>query len=127
MPTAFITHSDCLKHDMGRGHPEQPARLTAIEDQLIASGLEAHLKRYDAPLATDEQVALAHPMLGEEPGAVVQLKPAAQADEAALKAFVATRLAAFKVPVKIRIGTELLPRNANGKIIKAELKKLLAS
>lgn len=62
MPTAFITHPDCLKHDMGRGHPEQPARLTAIEDQLIASGLEAHLKRYDAPLATDEQVALVHPM-----------------------------------------------------------------
>jgi acetoin utilization deacetylase AcuC-like enzyme len=47
---------------MGRGHPEQPARLTAIEDQLIASGLEAHLKRYDAPLASEEEVALAHPI-----------------------------------------------------------------
>jgi acetoin utilization deacetylase AcuC-like enzyme len=47
---------------MGRGHPEQPARLTAIEDQLIASGLEAFLQRYDAPLATDEEVALAHPI-----------------------------------------------------------------
>jgi acetoin utilization deacetylase AcuC-like enzyme len=47
---------------MGHGHPEQPARLTAIEDQLIASGLEAFLQRYDAPLATDEEVALAHPI-----------------------------------------------------------------
>ena len=38
MSTAFISHPDCLKHDMGRHHPEQPARLQAIEDRLIASG-----------------------------------------------------------------------------------------
>src|SRR6185369_2459681 len=62
MPTAFITHPDCLKHDMGAGHPEQPARLTAIEDQLIASGVDAALQRYDAPVATDEQLARVHPM-----------------------------------------------------------------
>jgi acetoin utilization deacetylase AcuC-like enzyme len=61
MATAFITHADCLKHDMGAGHPEQPARLTAIEDQLIASGIEGHLQRHDAPLATDEQLARVHP------------------------------------------------------------------
>jgi acetoin utilization deacetylase AcuC-like enzyme len=62
MPTAFVSHPDCLKHDMGRGHPERPERLAAIEDQLIASGLGAHLQRYEAPLATDEQLALAHPI-----------------------------------------------------------------
>ena len=59
--TAFITHADCLKHDMGAHHPERPARLTAIEDQLIASGLAPHLARYEAPLATDEQLARVHP------------------------------------------------------------------
>ena len=59
--TAFITHPDCLRHDMGRGHPEQPARLTAIEDQLIASGVEQFLVRHDAPLATDAQLARVHP------------------------------------------------------------------
>jgi acetoin utilization deacetylase AcuC-like enzyme len=62
MTTAFITHPDCLKHDMGAGHPEQPARLTAIEDQLIASGIANYLQRYDAPLATDEQLARVHPI-----------------------------------------------------------------
>ncbi len=62
MPAAFITHPECLKHDMGAHHPERPARLTAIEDQLIASGLGAHLKRYEAPLASDEQLARVHPM-----------------------------------------------------------------
>ena len=47
---------------MGAHHPEQPARLTAIEDQLIASGIGQHLKRYEAPLATDEQLARVHPL-----------------------------------------------------------------
>jgi len=62
MATAFITHPDCLKHDMGAGHPEQPARLTAIEDQLISSGIDAYLQRYEAPSATDEQLARVHPV-----------------------------------------------------------------
>jgi acetoin utilization deacetylase AcuC-like enzyme len=62
MATAFITHADCLKHEMGAHHPERPARLNAIEDQLIASGLEPHLTRFDAPLASDEQLARVHPL-----------------------------------------------------------------
>jgi len=62
MPAAFITHPECLKHDMGAHHPERPARLTAIEDQLIASGLGQHLKRYEAPLASDEQLVRVHPI-----------------------------------------------------------------
>jgi len=62
MSTVFITHPDCLKHDMGAGHPEQPARLTAIEDQLIASGIDIYLQRHEAPLVTDEQLARVHPI-----------------------------------------------------------------
>jgi acetoin utilization deacetylase AcuC-like enzyme len=46
---------------MGAQHPESPARLAAIEDQLISSGLGDHLNRYEAPLATDEQLARVHP------------------------------------------------------------------
>ncbi len=45
---------------MGEGHPECPARLSAIEDQLIASGLLPYLQRHDAPLATIEQLARVH-------------------------------------------------------------------
>ena len=62
MSTAFVTHSDCLKHDMGAHHPECPERLDAIEDQLIASGIGQYLARHEAPLATDEQLARVHPM-----------------------------------------------------------------
>src|SRR3989440_768736 len=62
MRTALVTHADCLRHDMGAHHPEQPARLTAIDDQLIASGIGPHLQRYEAPLATEEQLARVHPL-----------------------------------------------------------------
>jgi len=61
MPTALVTHADCLRHDMGAQHPEQPARLSAIHDQLISSGIAAHVKAYEAPLATDEQLSRVHP------------------------------------------------------------------
>ncbi len=59
--TAFITHRDCLLHDMGAHHPECPSRLTAINDHLIAQGLDAYFVYYDAPLATLEQLLRVHP------------------------------------------------------------------
>lgn len=60
MQTAYISHADCLKHEMGAHHPECPARLGAIHDQLIASGLLPYLQQHDAPLATIEQLARVH-------------------------------------------------------------------
>lgn len=60
MKTAYITHPDCLKHDMGAYHPECPQRLVAIENELKAAGLLEQLQRYDAPLATTEQLARVH-------------------------------------------------------------------
>lgn len=59
--TAFITHRDCWLHDMGSFHPECPDRLAAINDRLIAAGLDLYLSFYDAPLATAEQVTRVHP------------------------------------------------------------------
>ena len=60
MPFAFVTHADCLRHEMGAGHPECPERLGAIHDQLLIKGLLDHMVAYDAPLATEEQLARAH-------------------------------------------------------------------
>ncbi|HET9405224.1 MAG TPA: histone deacetylase family protein [Burkholderiales bacterium] len=60
MTIAHITHPDCLLHDMGAGHPECPARLRAIDDQLIASGLINYLQQVEAPLATREQLGRVH-------------------------------------------------------------------
>jgi acetoin utilization deacetylase AcuC-like enzyme len=61
MATAFIGHADCMKHDMGAYHPECPARLAAIDDQLIASGIGSYLEHHAAPLATAAQLARVHP------------------------------------------------------------------
>jgi acetoin utilization deacetylase AcuC-like enzyme len=60
MTTAYYTHPDCRAHDMGRGHPECPQRLDAIEDYLLASGLDVALERHEAPLVDMDDVALAH-------------------------------------------------------------------
>jgi long-chain acyl-CoA synthetase len=83
--------------------------------------LQQHPAVMDAAL-----VAIPHRTLGEEAGAVVTLKPGGAASEDELKAFVAGRLAGFKVPARVLFSPDLLPRNANGKILKAELKKLFA-
>jgi acetoin utilization deacetylase AcuC-like enzyme len=61
MTTAFITHRDCWRHDMGAHHPECPERLGAIQDRLIAAGLDLYLSYHDAPLAEMEQLLRVHP------------------------------------------------------------------
>lgn len=60
-PTAYLTHPDCARHNMGEHHPESPDRLAAIADRLIASGLWDYLLHVEAPLVTPEQLALVHP------------------------------------------------------------------
>jgi acetoin utilization deacetylase AcuC-like enzyme len=60
MTTAFYSHPDCRGHDMGEGHPECPGRLDAIDDFLIASGLDAALERREAPAVMMSDVDLAH-------------------------------------------------------------------
>ena len=60
MTLGIISHAGCRLHEMGASHPEQPARLDAIEDQLVDSGLEALVSRYEAPKVTREQLLAAH-------------------------------------------------------------------
>jgi len=104
--------------------------IDRAKDMLIRGGeniycIEVENVLYDHPAVMDAAlVGIPHKTLGEEPGAVVTLKPGAEATEAELRAFVAERLAAFKVPVKVVFWHETLPRNANGKIMKNELKKV---
>ena len=45
---------------MGPGHPECPERLDAIEDRLLASGLDIALDRREAPEASLDEIELAH-------------------------------------------------------------------
>ena len=80
---------------------------------------------YAHPAVTDcALIGVPHRTLGEEPVAVVHLAPGTRANEAELQAWVKERLAAFKAPVAIRFVDKTLPRNANGKILKKDLKAL---
>lgn len=78
---------------------------------------------FEHPAVMDAAVfGIPHPVLGEEVGAVVQPKPGASPTEDELRAHIADRLAAFKVPTRIWLRDEELPRNPAGKILKRELR-----
>jgi len=106
--------------------------LDRAKDMLIRGGeniycVEVENALYEHPAVIDAAiVGIPHHSLGEEPGAVVTLRPGASVGEAELRAFVAERLAAFKVPVKVVFSPDPLPRNPTGKLMKGELKRLFA-
>jgi len=60
MTIAIYSHKACLEHDPGSGHPENDGRLSSIMEALTHCSFAEKLKKVDAPLATDEQLLLAH-------------------------------------------------------------------
>ncbi len=68
----FITHAACLAHDMGPHAAERPDRLRAIWAALEAEEF-AGLTREEAPRATPEQLARAHP--AEYVQAILDVRP----------------------------------------------------
>jgi len=58
--TGYFTSPSCRLHEMGEGHPECPARLDAIEDRLLISGVGDALDRRDAHTASLADLELAH-------------------------------------------------------------------
>ena len=57
MTTALISHPDCLLHEMGVGHPEQPARLTVIMEALQNL---PNITYFEAPMATRDDLLRVH-------------------------------------------------------------------
>jgi long-chain acyl-CoA synthetase len=102
--------------------------LDRAKDMLIRGGENIYCVEVEDALYSHKAVmdaaviGISHKTLGEEVGAVVQLKPGIEVGEEELKRHVAERLAAFKVPVKIELRREPLPRNAAGKILKRDLR-----
>ncbi len=106
--------------------------LDRAKDMLIRGGeniycIEVESALYDHPAIMDAAVVgIPHKVLGEEVGAVVQVKPDMDVTADELRRFTAQKIAAFKVPVDIQIQRDPLPRNANGKIMKSELRTRFA-
>jgi long-chain acyl-CoA synthetase len=100
-----------------------------VKDMVIRGGeniycVEVEDELYRHPEVMDAAVVgLPHRTLGEEPAGVVHLRPGGVATEDQLREFLRSRVAAFKVPVKIIFWPDMLPRNPNGKIVKSRLKE----
>jgi long-chain acyl-CoA synthetase len=105
--------------------------LDRAKDMLIRGGenvycVEVEDVLYGHPAVMDAAViGIPHRVLGEEVGAVVQVAPGTQTSQEELQAYAREQLAGFKVPVRIELRNEPLPRNPNGKILKRDLKKQL--
>jgi len=60
MTTAYITHPDCLRHDMGAGHPENPERLKSVNGHVHEELPVEGLRMLEAPLAEPAQLKRVH-------------------------------------------------------------------
>ena len=129
-----LTFSDGWLHtgDVARLDEENFVYIVdRAKDMLIRGGeniycVEIEGVLYEHPAVADAAViGVPHPTLGEEPAAVVQTRPGFQVSESELQEHVRSKLASFKVPVKIWFYDQALPRNPAGKILKRELREEL--
>lgn len=113
------------------GHMDGEGRLTIVgreKDLIISGGFNIYPKEVEVEIDALPGVAesavfgLPHPDLGEAVAAAVVLEPGAATDAGTILAALSGRLSRFKIPRHICILPEL-PRNAMGKVQKAELRR----
>ena len=91
-------------------------------ENISCQEVEAALYEHDA-VAEAAVFGLPDERFGEVPGAVVVARPGGTLDEDDLKAFLAGQIAAFKVPQRIWIAGDRLPRLGTEKIDKVSLRR----
>ena len=94
-------------------------------EKIAAAEIESCLLQHPG-LAEAAAMPIPDLRYGEAVAAVVVPKPGSEVTETELRAFVAERLAAYKVPSRILVRREPLPTNAAGKILKHELRRELS-
>jgi acyl-CoA synthetase (AMP-forming)/AMP-acid ligase II len=98
-----------------------------VRDMIIRSGENIYSSEVESALYSHPRVddaaliGLPDRTQGELPVAVVHLNAGPPVDPKELQAWVFDRLGQFKTPVRIEFSDDLLPRNANGKILKKDL------
>lgn len=129
------TFSDGWLHSGDLGYLDTEGFLFVVDrarDMLIRGGeniycIEVENALYEHPAVLDAAViGLPDPVLGELVAATVQVRGASGVSgvsEKELQKHVAARLAAYKVPVRIDLQMEPLPRNANGKVMKTAIRE----
>lgn len=100
------------------------------KDMIIRGGENVYCSEIEDVLYTHPDISDAaivgvpHKVLGEEVAAVVTVPQGSGLTDEDVRRWVGAKLASFKVPTYVRIMNEPLIRNANGKILKRELKSL---
>jgi len=98
------------------------------KDMVLRAGENVYCAEVEAVLYEHPDVyeaavfGLPHERLGEEVAAAIVPKPGRTIDPDALRAFVAERIAGFKVPTRVEFHDAALPRNPAGKILKRSLR-----
>ncbi len=120
--TGDIGHVD----DEGFVYVEDRAKDMVLRGGENVYSAEVEAAIYEHPAVYEAAVfGVPHERLGEEVAAAVLLKPGASLTAEELQAFLAERIAPFKVPSIIQFVGEQLPRNPAGKILKRELRDRL--
>jgi len=98
------------------------------KDMIIRGGENIYCVEIENRLVEHRSIAdaaiigLAHPELGEEVKAVIQVEPGHTITAREVQLWVAETLAGFKVPSHVELRDERLPRNASGKLLKNALR-----
>jgi long-chain acyl-CoA synthetase len=101
------------------------------KDMVLRGGENVYCSEVETAIYQHDDVAetavfgIPDERLGEEVACAIVLKPGATMTEEQLKAFLGERIAKHKIPAKVWFLDEQLPRNANGKFVKRELRKQL--
>jgi long-chain acyl-CoA synthetase len=129
--TAKTVDSEGWLHTGDIGIIDAEGYLTITDrakDMIIRGGeniycVEIENRLVEHPAIADAAViGVAHPTLGEEVKAVVQVEPGESITEDDVRAWVAETLAPFKVPTYVVLQDDKLPRNASGKLLKNVLR-----
>jgi long-chain acyl-CoA synthetase len=91
-------------------------------EKIAAAEIESCLSEC-ASIQESAVVAVHDACTGEAVVAIVVPRPGFSLDEDQVKAHVASRLAAYKVPARVIVRTEALPRNPTGKLVKRRLRE----
>jgi long-chain acyl-CoA synthetase len=98
------------------------------KDMVLRGGENIYCSEVEAAIYEHDDVAevavfgVPDERLGEEVGAAIVLRDGATLDAEGLREFLGERIARFKIPTSIWFRSEPLPRNANGKFVKRELR-----
>ncbi len=103
------------------------------KDMVLRAGENVYCAEVEAAIYEHPDVyeaavfGLPHERLGEEVACAIVPKPGKTIELEALRAFLKEHLAPFKIPTRIHVASEQLPRNPAGKILKRQLRDAIVA